>query len=128
MNERHLLIGIFIAVGVVGVVSYFLFDWLMWRKIDVARLLHNEIRKKGGTLRSIEKTGRFETGPFPKFGFEEATRENPAVISTAIPLGNRTFYKKVIWTDKDGERRHSWARMDFAPFYRLVRIEWRHED
>jgi hypothetical protein len=99
----------------------------MWRKVNISRLLRNEIRKQGGSLRSIEKTGRFETGPFPKFEVEKATRENPAVISTAIPLGNRTFYKKVIWTDKDGEKRLSWARMDFVPFYRLRKIEWHDE-
>lgn len=125
MSEKTFLIGILVALGVLGLASYFLFDRFMWRKVDITRLLHSEIRKQGGTLLSIEKTGWFDSGPFPKVEVDRATRDNPAVISTVVPLGNKTFHKKVHWEDKDGERRVSWARIDFAPFYRLRQIEWR---
>ena len=125
MNEKTFLIGVLVAVGVLGLASYFLFDRFMWRKVDIACLLHNEIRKQGGTLLAIQKTGWFDTGPFPQAEAERATPDNPAVISRAVPLGNKMFHKKVHWKDEDGKSRVSWARIDFVPFYRLRHIEWR---
>ena len=125
MSEKTLLMAALAAVGALGLAAYFLFDRFMWRKIDIAGLLGNEIRKRGGTLLSIEKVGWFDTGPFPKLEVAAATPDDPAVVSTAVPLGNKTFYEKVHWQDAEGRRRASWAKMEFVPFYRLRHVEWR---
>lgn len=125
MNEKTFLISALVVAAALGLVSYFLFDRFMWRKIDIVSLLRKEIHKQGGTMLSVEKTGLFDTGPFSKAEFERASPGSPAVISTVFPRGNKMFHKKIHWKDMDGRRRISWARMDFVPFYRLRKIEWR---
>jgi hypothetical protein len=128
VNEKTLLLGALLAVGIFGLAAYFIFDRFMWWRVNIFRILENEIRKQGGTLLSVEKTGLLDTGPFANFDVKPATADNPAVISTAVPLGNKTFHKKVHWRDEDGGDRISWARIDFVTFYRLRKIEWRDDD
>ena len=125
-----MMIGILIVIGIVGVICYFLFDSYMWRKVDINGILQEDLKKRGGILQLVEKTRLFDTGPFPKLKFEvkAATKENPAIIVRGIPVGNKTIFKKVIWTDKENRKRISWAKMQFVPFYKLLRIEWKDEE
>jgi hypothetical protein len=124
MEKLTLIIIIGAAVVAYGV-GYFLYSRYRWQKADIPGIVEREVAKRDGTLVSIEKTGPLDTGPFPKVEASGPAPGRPVIVSTAIPLGDRTFYKKVVWDDRRGTRHSSWIKLDFVPFYKLHDVTWK---
>lgn len=79
----------------------------------------------GGCLGHGGRRSKSDTGPFPKVEASGPAPGRPVIVSTAIPLGDRTFYKKVVWDDQRGTRHSSWIKLNFVPFYTLHDVTWK---